>query len=214
MKNIIGIIVAYVYVFAVILSAKLVENKGVEASRKYIHIMLSNIWIIIMMFFDNVYLLSIVPFSFVILNYISYKKNLIKVMERDTNSQDGFGTVYYALSILIICIISYGILKNPIIGLPGILIMGYGDGLAAIVGKSVKSKSYKIGNTSKTLAGSATMLVIAFIIFAVFLYGINLWWLKALIASILITIIEAISIKGLDNITVPIIATLMVILML
>lgn len=212
MKNIIGIIVAYVYVFAVILSAKLVENKGVEASRKYIHIMLSNIWIIIMMFFDNVYLLSIVPFSFVILNYISYKKNLIKVMERDTNSQDGLGTVYYAISILIICIISYGILKNPIMGLPGILIMGYGDGFAAIIGKSVKSKSYKIGNSSKTLAGSATMLVIAFIIFAVFLHGINLWWLKALIASILITIIEAISIKGLDNITVPIISTLMVIL--
>lgn len=212
MKNIIGIIVAYVYVFAVIFSAKLVEHKGVEVSRKYIHIMLSNIWIIIMIFFDNVYLLSIVPFSFVILNYISYKKNLIKVMERDTNSQDGLGTVYYAISILIICIISYGILKNPIMGLPGILIMGYGDGFAAIIGKSVKSKSYKIGNSSKTLAGSATMLVIAFIIFAVFLYGINLWWLKALIASILITIIEAISIKGLDNITVPIISTLMVIL--
>ncbi len=212
MKNIIGIIVAYVYVFAIILSAKLIEKKGAEVSRKYIHIMLANIWIIIMIFFDNVYLLSIVPFSFVILNYISYKKNLIKVMERDTNSKDGFGTVYYALSILIICIISYGILKKPIIGLPGIFIMGYGDGFAALIGKSVKSKSYKVGDSSKTLAGSATMLIISFIIFAIFFYGINLWWIKALIASILITIIEAISIKGLDNITVPIISTLIVIL--
>ena len=57
MKNIIGIIVAYVYVFAIILSAKLIEKKGAEVSRKYIHIMLANIWIIIMIFFDNVYLL-------------------------------------------------------------------------------------------------------------------------------------------------------------
>ena len=90
--------------------------------------------------------------------------------------------------------------------------MGYGDGFAALIGKSVKSKSYKVGDSSKTLAGSATMLIISFIIFAIFFYGINLWWIKALIASILITIIEAISIKGLDNITVPIISTLIVIL--
>ena len=210
MNNIIGIIVAYIYVFAIIISAKLIEKKGKEASRKYIHIMLANIWIIVMIFFDNVYLLSIVPFSFVILNYISYKKNLIKVMERDNNSEEGFGTVYYAISILIISILSYGILKEPIIGLPGIFIMGYGDGFAAIVGKTVKSKSYKIGSSSKTLAGSAIMLLISFIIFAIFFYGMSLWWIKAILASIVITIIEAISIKGLDNLTVPIISTLII----
>ena len=35
LKNIIGIIISYIFVFAVIISAKLVEKKGKEASRKY-----------------------------------------------------------------------------------------------------------------------------------------------------------------------------------
>ena len=46
--------------------------------------------------------------------------------------------------------------------------MGYSDGFAAIIGKSVKSPSYKIGTSKKTLAGSITMLAITFIILSGF----------------------------------------------
>ena len=107
-----GIIISYVFIAIIILTAKLFEKMGKEAERKYIHIALCNWWIIAMYFFDSVLWASIVPLSFVGINYISYKKNLISVMERE--EQDGLGTVYYAASLLILAIICFGIIKNSI----------------------------------------------------------------------------------------------------
>lgn len=211
MKNIVGIILSYVFVAIIIIAAKFFEKAGKEASRKFIHIMLCNWWFLAMYFFDNVILASIVPLSFVIINYISYKKNLISVMEREEQEKDGLGTVYYALSLFLLSIFTFGIIKKPEIGLCSILIMGYGDGLAAIIGRSVKSMPYKIGKTKKTLAGSATMLFISFVITAIFLCSVNaeLWMLKSILLAISVTILEAVSIKGTDNITVPMFACLL-----
>lgn len=205
MNNVLGIIISYVFIAIIILTAKLFEKMGKEAERKYIHIALCNWWIIAMYFFDSVLWASIVPLSFVGINYISYKKNLISVMERE--EQDGLGTVYYAASLLILAIICFGIIKNPIIGLSGVLVMGYGDGFAAIIGKKVKSKEYKVGNTKKTYAGSATMFLITFVILSMFMVNTNLWYIKSIIASIIITIAEALSIKGTDNIVVPLLTS-------
>ena len=85
--------------------------------------------------------------------------------------------------------------------------MGYGDGFAAIMGRKISSKEYKIGTTKKTLVGSATMFIITFIILAIFLLNVQFWYIKAIIASIIITIVEAVSIKGTDNLTVPLITS-------
>lgn len=211
MKNILGIVLSYVFIALIIVAAKFFEKAGKEASRKFIHIMLSNWWFLAMYFFDNVIFASIVPLSFVVINYISYKKNLISVMERDEKDKDGLGTVYYALSLFLISIFTFGIIKRPEIGLCSILIMGYGDGLAAIIGKSVKSLPYKIGKIKKTFAGSGTMLFISFFIVAIFLCGIQAeyWMLKSILLAISVTILEAVSIKGTDNITVPIFVCLL-----
>lgn len=213
MKNILGIIVSYIFIAIIIIFANFFKKSGEESSRKFIHIMLSNWWFIAMYFFENALWASLVPLSFVIINYVSYKRNLISVMERE--NQDGLGTVYYALSLLIISIITFGIIKKPEIGLCSILIMGYGDGLAAIIGKKVKSPEYKIGNTKKTLAGSLTMFIITFIIGAIFGYlvGVNLWILKSIITAIILTIVEAVGIKGTDNLTLPLLACALLFLM-
>lgn len=205
MNNILGIIISYAYIAIIIVLAKFFEKLGKEASRKFIHIMLGNWWFIAMHFFNNVWTAAFVPATFVIINYLSYKKDLIKVMERDEESKDGLGTVYYALSLLILSIITFGILKRPDLGLIPILVMAYGDGLAAVIGKKIKSKKYNIGKTQKSIAGSLTMFIISLIAVSIYLIyiGSGLWFAKAVIMSIVITIIEAISVKGLDNITVP-----------
>lgn len=213
MRNLFGIVISYIFIGVVIILAKHFERFGKEASRKFIHIMLSNWWFISMYFFENAIWASIVPLSFIIINYISYKRNLISVMER--KSQDGLGTVYYALSLLILSIITYGITKKPEIGLCSTLIMGYGDGLAGVIGKKIKSPEYKIGNTKKTLAGSLTMFIISLIIITIFssVTGVNLWLIKSIITATILTAIEAISIKGTDNITIPISACAILFLM-
>ena len=218
MKNLLGVVFAIIYIGIVIISGKLFEKKSKEASRKFIHIMLAPYWIIAILFFDNVIWASVMPFLFVIINALSYKFNLIKQMERDEAEKDGFGTVYYALSLLILSIATFGPLKEykeiygPVVALVGVLVMALGDGFAAIVGKKVKSLEYKVGNTKKTFAGSSTMFFISFIIISVFLaYAkVPLGFFKSIIISLIITVLEAVSIKGLDNIIVPLLTTLMV----
>ena len=216
--NWLGILVSYAYIALVILGAKLFEKNGKEASRKFIHIMLGNWWIIAMIFFNNVWFASFVPATFVIINYLSYKKDIIKVMERD--EQDGLGTVYYALSLLILSVISFGIFKNPVLGLVPTLVMAYGDGLAAIIGKKFKSKRYKLGYTKKSFAGSLTMFLISLILIGGYLWFANTeifwtsthWSLISIMIAFVITAIEAVSGKGIDNISVPISTLLLLIL--
>lgn len=210
MNNIIGLIVASIYILVIFLTSKLFEKKGKEVTRKYIHIMLSNIWFISMAFFDNFIIAAILPMLFVIINSLSYKFNLIKIMERE-DKKEGIGTVYYAISLTVLSLLTFYINK-PILALPGILIMGYGDGLAAVIGQKVKSKSFNILGSTKSIAGSATMLIVSLIIsILIFSFiGIEYLILKAFLIAIIATILEAISVKGLDNITVPLIITVIV----
>ena len=209
MNNYIGILVSYVYIALVIIGAKIFKKKGKEASRKFIHIMLGNWWFIAMYYFTNVWFAAFVPATFVIINYISYKKDLIKVMERDV--QDGLGTVYYAISLLILVIVSFGVYKEPSLGLIPNLVMAYGDGLAGLLGRMIKSKRYKLSDTKKSVAGSITMFVISTLLIGGYLlywhkeifWSTPHWPLVAVLIGFAITAIEAISEKGTDNITVP-----------
>lgn len=205
--NWLGIIISYLYIGIIIAGAKLFEKRGEEASRKFIHIMLGNWWFIAMYFFTNVWFAIFVPITFVIINYVSYKQDLIKVMER--KNQDGLGTVYYAVSLFILAIVSFGIYQKPILGLIPNVIMAYGDGFVAVVGKCIKSKTYKVGETKKSIAGSITMFMISLIFITIFLttrYTFELWQivLIGIVMSGIVTIIEAISVKGIDNISVPV----------
>lgn len=218
--NWIGLAVSYIYIGLIIVGAKLFEKIGKETSRKFIHIMLGNWWIIAMIFFTNVWFAAFVPFTFVIINYISYKKDIIKVMERD--KQDGLGTVYYAMSLFILTIVSFGIYHNPALGLAPTLVMAYGDGLAALIGKKIKSKKYKLGDSKKSFAGSITMFIIATLVIGGYLiyehtspvfFGTTHWSCTTILAAFMITALEAISVKGTDNITVPL-GTLSLLLLL
>ena len=208
MNNIYGIIASYAFIILLLVVSKIFEKKNKELSRKFIHIFLAGYWLIAMFFFDNVIWASIVPASFVVINILSYKYNLIKSMERE--EQDGFGTIYYAIAIFIMSVTTFGVLNNPLIGLAGMFVMAFGDGLAAVFGKTFGKKKYEIGDTTKTYLGSFTMLVVTFgIIFAVLSYcNSTLVIFKSLIIAIIMTVFEAVSVKGTDNITVPVITSL------
>lgn len=211
----IGILVSYLYIGLIIALAKLFEKIGKEASRKFIHIMLGNWWFIAMYFFTNVWFAMFVPITFIIINYVSYKRNIISVMERE--KQDGLGTVYYAISLLILVIVSWGIYKNPLLGLVPNLIMAYGDGFAAVLGQAIKSKQYKIIDTKKSLVGSITMFLISaiFIITYCIFVGKSIEYiLLSIVIALIVTLVEGISIRGIDNITVPIITLVLLIIIL
>lgn len=216
--NVLGIVVSYLYIFLVMIGAKFFQKRGDEFGRKFVHIMLGNWWIIAMYFFTNVCFAAFVPATFIIINYLSYKKNLIKVIERE--QQDGFGTIYYAVSLFVMAIVAFGIFNNAALGLVPTLVMAYGDGLAAVIGKKIKSKKYKLGVSKKSFAGSLTMFIISTILIGAYLYFAHStvfcktahWPLIACLMGFAITALEGISGKGLDNISVPLTTLVMLIL--
>jgi phytol kinase len=175
-----------------------------------------------MVFFDSPIWAGIMPLLFVFINFASYKFNLIKTMERDESERDGLGTVYYAITLFILSVLMFGPLKDykvvwgPTIGLAGIAVMGYADALAAIIGKSVKSPSYKLSTSHKTLAGSAAMFCTTFIIISGFLVysGVPNWFFKALSIAAIDTILEAVAIKGTDNLLVPLSTVVLLLLVI
>ena len=209
-NNILGMIFSIIYIGAVIGGASLVVKKGKEASRKFIHILLGNWWLIAMFFFESTLWASILPTVFIFVNYCSCKFNIIKAMERDEGEdKDSLGTVFYAVSLLVLVIFTFGVIKNPWIGLCGIFTMAYGDGFAAVFGRKFKSKEFKIFGSTKSVIGSTVMFLITLLIHLIYfgVVGTEYFILKAIIVAILATIMEAVSIKGTDNIIVPIITS-------
>ena len=170
-----------------------------------------------MIFFEDAIMAAILPALFIIINYLSYKKGIISVMERDEGEEnkESLGTVFYAISLFVLALITFGPLDEPLIGLCGIFVMGYGDGFAAVIGQAVKSKEYVIKGNTKSIAGSLTMFVITLMIVAGYFTYINASYiaLKSILVAIIMMIVEAVSIKGTDNITVPLLTSFLVMLM-
>lgn len=184
--------------------------KNPEIPRKLIHILLSN-WILLAInVFDNIWSIAIWPALFIPINYISYKKRLIPVMERDKNNSPG--TVWYAVSLFILCIFGYAV-DMPWVAACGMLAMGYGDGLAVLANIFHKDKYFP--NNSKSIYG--TFIVMFFSALSV---GLVCWFYApdiALAAAVSVmmpaAIIELFSKQGIDNLTLPLGVSLMVFLL-
>ncbi|MGL6173968.1 MAG: diacylglycerol/polyprenol kinase family protein [Cellulosilyticaceae bacterium] len=199
----IGAVIAYAYVFCLLMIAPIFEKYGKEVSRKFVHIMTANWWFIIMIFFEKSFWPIIISLSFIGVNLISYKYNVFKCIEREEAAQEK-GTIYYAITMLLLVIISY-YYEDLYIGLIGVLIMGYADGLAAIIGKRMNFCPYLINENKKSISGNVVMFSISFlVVYSVMehLHYTQIVCTALMIASI-VTIIEAVSVKGTDNLTVP-----------
>lgn len=209
MNVFIGVLVSFAFVFAVIgLSTVLAKfgRLGPEGSRKFIHIGVSNWWFIAVVFFDSWWSASLVPAAFVVLNAVSYRKRLFSAMERGGGAKD-LGTVYYAISLVVLAASSFAIGK-PWLGGIGILSMGWGDGLAAIVGPRFPKPSLPFAPT-KSLAGSLTVFLATFI---VSLAGLSLGLgfpagpalvLGASACAFAAAFLEAVTPLGFDNLSLP-----------
>lgn len=205
MENLWGLILSLLYIGFVLIIATMVAKytKGSsEISRKLIHIMVGN-WIFITPIFTELWAVILVPFSFIIINSLSMKYNLISAMERQ---DDSYGTVFYAISMFVLTGAGF-ILNWPMLPFMGLLIMTYGDGLAAIVGNHIKSKEI-INN--KTLSGTITVGIVAFLItFGSYLFfgnddSIILLFFLSLLNAILSSFIELTGKRGCDNLSLPI----------
>ena len=218
MLNWIGLAIEFAFIFALIGLAQLLWRGGLvdsTVSRKLVHIGVSHWWLMAMYFHDGVGFAAVGPVVFIALNYYSHRTRLFEAME-DEAARTNLGTIYFPVSLLALVLLSYaGPVPAYVAGI-GVLTLGYGDGLASLVGRKVRSPVLHLLGGRKSLAGTLTMFVASAIVAALFTYfghpsraGI----LAAAVAPALITaaaatVVEFLTPYGVDNITVPIVTAL------
>ncbi|MBW4644752.1 MAG: SEC59/DGK1/VTE5 family protein [Goleter apudmare HA4340-LM2] len=120
--------------------------------------------------------------------------------------RQSLGTFFYSLSfgVLIAC---FWYLQQPQYAALGILVMTWGDGLAALIGQRFGKHKYQVFGGQKSWEGSLTMTIVSYIVISLILLGVqgNIWstWLVSLVVAVVATGLEAFSFLGIDNLTVP-----------
>ncbi|MFW5786129.1 MAG: diacylglycerol/polyprenol kinase family protein [bacterium] len=214
MREIAGIVVAFVFIFAVIGLAELLVTRRVitpPVGRKTIHISVAHWWLIAMAFHEALWAALVGPVVFIILNYLSYRRQLITAMDAE-ETNGNLGTVYFPISLLVVVIMTYGFGVPLYVGAIGILVMGYGDGLASLLGMHFGSPQMTLFRSSKSLVGSVTMFVasslVTLTVVALTPDFSGPIILAAVVTGIVATGIEYATPLGLDNLSVPILTTL------
>lgn len=126
------------------------------------------------------------------------------------------GVFYYALSITILVTLCWSV-DLPQYAAIGVLVMAWGDGVAALVGTRWGKNFYQVGNSRKTLEGSLAMAIASYLVsfggLALTLFNscIDLgaiFWIPVPVALVA-TGLEAVSPGGTDNLTVPLVSALL-----
>ena len=170
-----------------------------QTSRKLIHIGVAH-WIFFVPLFDSLWVAMMAPVAFVFLNALSQRFRIVKSMERE--DKHDYGTVWYALVLSIITYVSFTTqVFTP--AFVAMMILGWGDGVATLVGLRVSSPLLRPG---KSLAGSAVVAAAALITGLVFVPSP---WLMVQLVLVAVNA-ELFAPKGLDNVTIGLLPFLLV----
>jgi dolichol kinase len=222
--NLFLLLACYAYILSVIfVTGKIENNLSKNTSRKFLHLMVGNLPFIIVFFSFNTFPLNF-PFfvaaPFILLTFLvspySPLKSISKKMSGLTEVTEGghhLGLVFYAISYTILASVFS---TKPYIIAAGILPMAYGDAAASLVGEKFGAKKFCLF-AKKSVEGSAAMftitlasLAVSFLFFSQF-YSLPIAtsFFAIFAVAITSTFIEALTPKGFDNITVPLIGSLL-----
>jgi phytol kinase len=206
-----GVLLVYIYVAILLIISEKILNKYPEGSRKFLHIMTGNIAFLLPIFVTKEVMAFLAAGPFIIFTFLMSPYTPIKKIRGKTSAAGhGMGLVYYSITWTIL---AYLFFDDTVVIAIGILAMSYGDGLASIIGIKFGKKKYKILGDQKSYIGSFSMLIFTFIttIIALFYYNIaitNYVILVLLFIAFVASVVEGLTPKGLDNLTVPFVCVL------
>jgi dolichol kinase len=224
------LLVSYLYVAAVLLLGTLAARlfRSADATRKVIHVGVGS-WIIpTTLFFQSPWMAMIPPASFVLANIVSYRFRLVRAMEGEGRNP---GTIYFPLAFVLLVLAFWpGALTDS--GRPwapdappggidgrfpvaaGIMVMAWGDAAASIFGRRFGRRRWRFGGGERSVEGTAAFLLFGWL--GVMAAGLALGpagagapldlALRALAVVLPAAAVEAVSPRGLDNLSVPIMA--------
>lgn len=198
-------IVAVWMAFVVSLALLLKHRAGVdsEVMRKVVHIGTGNVILLAWWLQIPAWVSISASVLFSILALLSHRLPILPGI--NSIGRKSLGTFFYAVSIGVLIALFWA--TQPYFAAIGILVMTWGDGLAALIGQRWGQHRYKLWGMQKSWEGSLTMVVVSYIVSALILLAVygNLWqtWLIAAAIALIATVLEAFSWLGIDNLTVP-----------
>jgi phytol kinase len=207
-----ALLVSFVYVLTIIALGELLRRVGhrpPEFTRKFIHIGVG-MWVVgTVLLFQTWQFAIIPPAAFILVNAFSYWRGTFQAMEAD--ERGNLGTIYFPISFAALI---YFFWNQPVLLVASLMPMTWGDAMAAIIGRHYGHYHYSIGGRTRSLEGSVAMLLWSWIATSLALFfmpflvgGAPIDWLLALIygaaVAIVCTLVEALSPWGIDNLTVP-----------
>ena len=133
--------------------------------------------------------------------FINYNYKLFPTIE--DVERKSYGTLFYCLSLFILIYLFWN--KDPYALITGFFLMTFGDGLAGLIGKSFKSKSWTFFNQKKSIFGTMTMFLTSLMVVCSIGYAQqNSLNLNFFTIAFFATLLEQFSVLGIDNFIVPI----------
>ena len=221
--DIIGLVLSYVYAFGLLLVVEAIGRRlkwPQYVTRKIIHIG-AGMWVWGILYFFDHWMIGIIPFAtFIVLNYIFYRRQVFQQMDSEESSP---GTVYFAFSITLLFLLLWRPEGSPdrvAIAVAAVMAMTWGDAMAHLIGRRYGRRLYAFFGHTRSWEGTAAMFVVGFVAMFLTLWllpgsalspngvapGAGRAALMALGAAIIASAAEAVSPAGLDNLSVPLLS--------
>jgi len=175
-----------------------------EVVRKIVHIGTGNV-ILLAWWFDIPAIVGITA-SIVasVVTLLSYRFPILPGI--NSVGRRSFGTFFYSVSIGIL-VAWFWYVQQPYYAVIGILVMAWGDGLAALIGQRFGKHKYTVFGGQKSWEGSLTMAAVSYLITSLILFSVQgdrpASWIISFVVALVATGLETFSFLGIDNLTVP-----------
>ncbi|MFO8133395.1 MAG: SEC59/DGK1/VTE5 family protein [Thermoplasmatota archaeon] len=211
--DVVGVLVVYAYVAVLLFISEKVLAGYPLFNRKFLHIMVGNIFFILPLF-EQAWVMSLVAAApFILLTFLMSPYSPLHVVSETSAAGHGLGLVYYAVSWTVLAWVFF---EQPVVIAIGIVAMSYGDGLASLVGIRYGRRTYNVSGDRKSVVGSLTMLV-ATVAVSGMAVGYYHWFHGAVLPALYVlplvgavaTLAEALTPRGLDNLATSLSAALL-----
>ncbi len=186
-----------------------------RASRKFLHAMIGNLVFAVPFFTSNVYP-TLVAAPFVLLTFLaspySPVKDRLGGLANITEEGHPLGLVFYAISFTLLAFL---FASRPAVVAAGILPMAYGDSAASLMGEKLGERRHNL-IYGKSLEGSSAMFAASFLSLGIAFLCLSALYSFPVIQTIIalfsvvgtVTVVELLSPKGFDDLTVPILGAM------
>jgi len=210
LSDFLSLFIAFLYVAALIAISEILRrvfHVPLDITRKIVHVGVGMTALALTIIFRDWTVAILGPLAFIAINYFSYRKKIFQGIEIAEQGQ--LGTIYFPLAFVILTPLLW---SRPALLAAAFMPMTWGDAAAAILGKRFGAHPFGLFGQVSSVEGSIAMFGFGFIAtdFALVAFGqppgssVAVAFVTALIA----TMVEALSPKGIDNLSVPLISAM------